>query len=172
MSKVLSANLASASPVRRVMVYGSVCTQDHGGVREGMMYVDGDYAALNTLFSIVHYQFNRIPDTLSLDELYEIALVVSQYKCTHLIYPWADKWMKGLSEYRITAPYNLCHKALFVAWTLGDSELFCNMADALIVSTEVNELGELVDVDGMELRSMALPEGFIGKYLQSPTTTT
>ncbi|KAI1388103.1 uncharacterized protein F4822DRAFT_302346 [Hypoxylon trugodes] len=156
--KVSSANLAFASPVWRSIIYGDHTTRSDA--EDWVIKVDGNPQALHTVFDIIHYKFNGVPEVTSLDELYEIAAVTSQYLCTHLVYPWARKWLKNFSSYAADVDcHHNCHKAVFIAWVFGDVQLFSDMADALTVSAKLNANGELVNVDDKPLKKMVLPYG-------------
>ncbi|KAI1408647.1 hypothetical protein F5Y13DRAFT_204627 [Hypoxylon sp. FL1857] len=155
MFKVSSGSMVCASSVWATQLYrtnAGRCDTD-----DWMVEINGDVDALTTVFNIVHFKFSKVPVSVTLDELYEISLVFSQYDCAHLAYPWANKWVGGLSELT-TDPqlHHVCHKALLVAWVFGAVQLFRDMTDALIMSSELVD-GQLANVDGMLLKEMVLP---------------
>ncbi|KAI1373126.1 hypothetical protein F4677DRAFT_462490 [Hypoxylon crocopeplum] len=171
MFKVASANIASASPVWRTMLYG-----DGGKGRSNMddwvVHIDGDHDALSVIFQIVHYNFSKVPTSVTLGELYDISCVLSQYRCIHLVHPWAAKWLKNISAHAGDADaYSICHKGIFIAWTLGDVKLFRDMSDALIISCKLNARGQLVNVDGKSLNQMVLPHGLANAIASTRTVT-
>ncbi|KAH9993480.1 hypothetical protein F4779DRAFT_608668 [Xylariaceae sp. FL0662B] len=162
--EVSSCSVAAASPVWRHQLYGKDA-ESRPSQGEWILNLEGDARALETLLRIVHYEFNKVPLQPTLDELYEITLLTCKYKCTHLIYPWANNWAKSLSRYvnHEDCPAN-CHKVIWCAWTLGDVRLFRKMADSLILSSKTDAQGQLVNVSGKPLKEMVLPPGLFGKY--------
>ncbi|KAI0836486.1 hypothetical protein F5Y06DRAFT_305240 [Hypoxylon sp. FL0890] len=153
--KVSSGNLVCASSVWATQLYRTNLRR--ASTDDWMVEIHGDVDALTIIFSIVHFKFNEVPVCINLDGLYEIALVFSEYDCAHLAYPWASKWIESLS-YLVTSAdlHRVCHKALFVAWVFGDVKLFRDMADALVISSELVD-GELANVEGKLLKDMVLP---------------
>ncbi|KAI1798910.1 hypothetical protein F4811DRAFT_150953 [Daldinia bambusicola] len=148
--KVSSAQLALASPVWRTMLYGNKSIKRTDGKRLAVN-IDGDAMALETLFHIIHYEFDRVPVKLSLDELHHVAHVISRYQCAHLIYPWAETWINSIPTYdEPEERYRCSPKAVFVAWVLGDIPLFRQYVEQIILSSKLVE-GQLVDVDGNSL---------------------
>ncbi|KAI1644659.1 uncharacterized protein F4817DRAFT_203572 [Daldinia loculata] len=151
--KVSSAHLALASPVWRTMLYGNDAVK-RSDVEDWVVSIDGDASALITLFRIIHYEFNKIPTTVSLDELHSIAVAVSQYKCAHLVYPWAETWVNSLPKYDTTEEYHRSsRKTVFIAWVLGDVPLFRYSVEQIVLSSKLID-GQLVDADGKSLSDM------------------
>ncbi|OTA96208.1 hypothetical protein M434DRAFT_28069 [Hypoxylon sp. CO27-5] len=157
MFKVSSGNMVSASAIWAEHLYRN--NAGRSDTDEWMVEIDGNVDALTTIFNIVHFKFSDIPETLTLDELYEISLVLSQYECVHLIYPWASKWVESLTSLVADASlHHVCHKALLVAWVFGHVQLFRDMTHALVISSRLIN-GELANVDGTLLKEMVLPPG-------------
>ncbi|KAI0097057.1 hypothetical protein F4776DRAFT_651292 [Hypoxylon sp. NC0597] len=155
MFKVSSGNMVSASAIWAEHLYRN--NVGRSDTDEWMVEIDGNVDALTTIFNIVHFKFSDVPETLTLDELYEISLVLSQYECVHLTYPWASKWIESLTSLVEDASlHHVCHKALLVAWVFGHVQLFRDMTDALVISSRLIN-GELANVDGKLLKEMVLP---------------
>lgn len=162
---VSSALMSSASPVWRSELRGDG-QKGHSETSKWVINIDGDLKALDTVFSIIHHKFNRVPPSVTLDELYEIARVISKYECTHLVYPWGNQWLKDLSIKAEDADCpSHCHKAVFIAWMFGDVKLFRDMVDVLTVSSKLDCDGQLVNVDGKPLKEMVLPSGLSGNNI-------
>ncbi|KAI8961344.1 hypothetical protein F5Y11DRAFT_326723 [Daldinia sp. FL1419] len=146
--KVSSAHLALASPVWRAMLYGNrtIKKLDTGA---WVVPIDGDPFALMTLFRVVHYEFDRVPGKMSVEELYCIATVLDRYKCAHLVYPWAETWVQRLPTYdESTLELSRCsHKTIFIAWVLGDAALFRDSVEQTVITSELVN-GQLVDITG------------------------
>ncbi|KAI0503133.1 hypothetical protein F5B22DRAFT_640387 [Xylaria bambusicola] len=155
--------LACASVVWRTMVYHDDTYVDdaYRDSKKGQVQtirLDGDPEAIGLLFHIIHYEFNHVPENPTLDQLFELGKSACQFRCTHILYPWAAQWTTKLSEFAFDDNcYSKCHKALYVAWTFGDLKLYRDMVDALIVSTEINTDGKIVNISGMPLEDMLIP---------------
>ncbi|KAF3065182.1 putative nuclear pore protein [Daldinia childiae] len=151
--KVSSAHLALASPVWRTMLYGNDAVK-RSDVEDWVVSIEGDASALITLFCIIHYEFNKIPTTMSPDELHSIAVAINQYKCAHLVYPWVEMWVNRLPEYDTTKEYHRnSRKTVFIAWVLGDISLFRCSVEQIVLSSKLID-GQLVDADGKSLSDM------------------
>ncbi|KAI0116702.1 hypothetical protein F4814DRAFT_413713 [Daldinia grandis] len=151
--KVSSPHLALASPVWCSMLYGNDAVKK-SDLEDWVVSINGDASALLTLFCIIHYKFNNVPTTVSLEELHSIAGVISRYKCAHLVYPWAETWVNGLPKYDTTEEeQRSSRKALFVAWVLGDITIFRRSVEQIVLSSKLIN-GQLVDADGNPLSDM------------------
>ncbi|CAJ2504670.1 Uu.00g120640.m01.CDS01 [Anthostomella pinea] len=169
--KVSSCSIANASPVWRAMLYGED-TRVQPDTDDVTIELDGDAQAIDVLFRIVHYDFAMVPTEPTLDQLFEISRVTSQYKCVSLTYPWANKWLSQLSNYHGAADcYANCHKVAWIAWEFGDAELFHHMVDALIASCKMGADGKLVNISGALLEQMALPAGMLDIVTSMRTET-
>ncbi|KAK5625910.1 hypothetical protein RRF57_001626 [Xylaria bambusicola] len=155
--------LACASLVWRTMLYHDNTDADgsNGDSKRGQVQtirLDGDPEAIGLLFHIIHYEFNHVPECPTLSQLFELGKAACQFRCTHILYPWASQWASQLSEFGAEDDcYPECHKALYVAWTFGDLKLYRDMVDALIVTTEIDINGKIVNISGKPLEDMLMP---------------
>jgi hypothetical protein len=166
--KVSSLNVASASSVWSRMLFGPSCDNSSSKPEPVVIEVDDDGPALRTLMNIIHYKFNEVPAQPNLDELWNITQLTSKYKCTHLIYPWASKWISAFSNFVTDdeCPSNN-HKAAWVAWELGDVKLLKDMSDSMIAHAKVDCDGDLINNVGVKLKDLVLPPGLLGEYICS-----
>ncbi|KAI0969612.1 hypothetical protein F4678DRAFT_463398 [Xylaria arbuscula] len=174
---VCGSAIACASLVWRSMLYCDT-TSAHSAEDEmkrdqpQTMSLDGDSGALGLIFRIVHYDFGYVPKEPSLDQLFELGKSVCQYKCTHILYPWADQWTSSLSNFVAEDNcYAECHKALYVAWAFGDLKLFRDMVDVLIVSTKIDANGKIVNICGEPLKDMLMPQGLLEIIIETRAST-
>ncbi|KAI0872416.1 hypothetical protein GGS24DRAFT_467619 [Hypoxylon argillaceum] len=170
---VCASALTCASPVWRSMLY---C--DAANAREmkdetrydqtQSMVLRGDSEAVALLFRIIHYDFRHVPKEPTLNQLFELSKSACQYRCTHILYPWAQQWVSQLATFFADVNcYSECHKALYVAWTFGETKLYRDMVDALIVSAKIDLNGKIVNVSGQPLEDMLMPSDL----LKTITTT-
>ncbi|RYP62614.1 hypothetical protein DL771_009657 [Monosporascus sp. 5C6A] len=168
---VASSSVATASPVWRSMLYGNNA-RARSGKGLWIMNIDAEPKALSTLFNIIHYQFDKLPAELPLDDLFELTLLTNRYECTHLVYPWSHKWTVKFATYvGEEGHFENCHKAIWIAWELGDTKLFRDMIDAMIISSKVDSSGNLVNTSGKPLKDMVLPDGIFDLISATRTST-
>ncbi|KAK7755109.1 hypothetical protein SLS62_002924 [Diatrype stigma] len=158
--KVSACSIATASPVWRKVLYGQDAVRPASG--DWVLEVDGDLKALDIMFRIIHYQFSKVPSTLPLDDLFELMLLTGRFKCTHLVFPWARKWISAFTSYACEKDHLYhCHKVAWIAWELGNEKLFQDMVYAMIVSSKVDTGGDLLNIADSPLKEMILPPGII-----------
>ncbi|KAI0532727.1 hypothetical protein GGR58DRAFT_517487 [Xylaria digitata] len=134
--------------------------------------LNGDPEAIGLLFRIIHYDFKHVPKEPTLDQLFELGKIACQYKCTHILYPWACHWTSRLSNFVVEDNcYSECHKALHVAWTFGELKLYRDMVDALIVSTNIDSNGKIVNVSGQPLKDMLMPRDLLDIIIETRAST-
>ncbi|KAJ8129311.1 hypothetical protein O1611_g4321 [Lasiodiplodia mahajangana] len=157
---VCASALACASPIWRSMLYRDAArdvTDDARPDQTQILELEGDPKAIGLLFHIVHYDFSHVPKEPTLKQLFELCKSAYQYRCTHLLYPWASQWASFLANFVAEANcYSECHKALFVAWTFGEMKLYRDTIDALIVSTKIDRDGKVVNVSGQPLEDILM----------------
>lgn len=86
-----------------------------------------DALAFDYFARIAHGRFNDIPETLSIDQLYELTMLTHRYNATCILAPWIERWMAtvscpspeyGLSMYKLlAASYELGCKRTFETTT-------------------------------------------------------
>ncbi|KAI8628376.1 hypothetical protein F5Y19DRAFT_476356 [Xylariaceae sp. FL1651] len=159
---VCACAMACASPLWRSMLFYNTAQARgaEGEIKENLdqtLKLEGDAEAIGVLFRIIHYDFSHVPEEPTLDQLFELCLNACRFRCTHLFHPWANKWISSMSTFVSEAHcHPECHKALHIAWTFGDIDLFRDMIDALIVSTKIDAKGRIVNISGKPLDDMLL----------------
>ncbi|KAF4534778.1 Nuclear pore protein [Lasiodiplodia theobromae] len=83
--------------------------------------MEDDPDALALLLRIAHLKFNEVPRALSLDALYEVAVLTDKYFATSLVKPWIKQWIEPLKISRIQW-HDI--KWLWIGWEFGDEDLF------------------------------------------------
>ncbi|KAI3326587.1 hypothetical protein HD806DRAFT_520386 [Xylariaceae sp. AK1471] len=174
---VCASALACASPSWRSMLYYDAprAHEAKDETTDGQIQtlkLDGDAEALGQLFRIIHYNFSHVPQEPTLDQLFELGKSACHYRCTHLFYPWAKRWILRLSNF-VGEPtcFAECHKALYVAWIFGDLHLFRDMVDSLIVSSKIDAKGRIVNTSGQRLDKMYMPLDLLATITTARATT-
>lgn len=115
---VCASALACASTIWRTMIYHDAAyirsaNDDTKQDRSQAMKLSGHPEAIGLLFQIIHYDFKHVPTEPTLNELFELCKSACQYKCAHILYPWAGQWSASLSNFVAEVDcYAECHKAL------------------------------------------------------------
>ncbi|KAI2636808.1 hypothetical protein GGS21DRAFT_51163 [Xylaria nigripes] len=165
---VCASALSCASREWRCMLYRNAAhfshVKDEANQNQTLtLHLAGDAEAIGTIFRIVHYDFIYVPQEPTFDQLYELGKSACQYKCTHIFYPWASRWVSRLSNFGTQDNcFSECHKALYVGWAFGDLQLYRDAVDTLIVSSKLNAGGKLVNVSGQSLEDMPMPPYILG----------
>lgn len=150
-------------------------SQETDGKRHISMEDNPDSLAL--LLRIAHLKFDKVPRTLSLDALYEVAVLTDKYFATSLVRPWIREWSNQLkqsdqlrwinqSEAVNNAGYirslstweRLPLKWLWIAWEFGDEDLFGKLVQWLFKEKSNLEFC-------LQQTDIAVPPGLIGKLL-------
>lgn len=161
---VLAANFASASPTWRQIIYGGKYQRPENG-KWVIHMLDDDSYGLGVLLSIVHYQFDTIPERPSIEELYRIALVADKYKCVHLLRPYFKAWLEKLHRQLVLTDSHTGedNKVLYITWAVGDLRWFPKVLHRIIQQAIIGPDGGLLDSQGQKWEASPLPQQIIGK---------
>jgi hypothetical protein len=161
---VLAANFASASPTWRQIIYGGNYPRPETGKWTIKMLNDDSYG-LGVLLSVVHYQFGRIPERPTIDEMYRIALIADKYKCVHLLRPYFKAWLDNLNRQLVLTDSHTAedNKVLFITWAVGDLRWFPKILHHVIGQATISPDGSLLDSQSQKWDTSPLPHQIIGK---------
>ncbi|OIW22434.1 hypothetical protein CONLIGDRAFT_638350 [Coniochaeta ligniaria NRRL 30616] len=134
-------SLARASPVFKRMLYGGFAEARPADGNWRVQLPDDNPEALALLLNIVHGHFDKIPMGMREIELYEATVLTNKYDMTHTLRPWAQHWLKELPKTKREIP---AHR-IWIAWEMGDSNLFKTEVDFLQLYCSLNADGDLVD---------------------------
>lgn len=148
LSKILSASTAPAGPTTQKWL---------------VKLPVNDEASMSMLLYIMHCRFDKVPQIshgINLNDLYEIAILTHTFDCPTVIRPWAKTWLSTTAELVPKASIRQLERISWVAWELGDRELFGKVVWRFVVT--------LTDHDFTDLGSSTLfrdtrePDGLIG----------
>jgi hypothetical protein len=140
-------------------------SEEDGGARlssgtqldEPLDFREDDADALLLILRIAHLDFISVKKRLSVEELYNLAILCDKYDCVHLIKPWVDEWFRD-------APLQIVGesaKRIFIAWSFGRTERFRIAASLLLMQSGMDETGQLLDLKGQAIPEV-MPPGIIG----------
>jgi len=180
--RVSSHQLSSGSSVFRAMLGPQSSFSEANGLRRHQMSfptaVDSKRSlfqitteeehnptALATVLYALHGRAEYIPESVSFENLLEIAIICDYYDCAATMRPWDEIWMSPLRNLTSEPGYE---SWLFIAWVFGDQSAFGEMTASFSTSAVMVD-GELgINVDGKVKRlDCRLPQGIIGTILSN-----
>ena len=162
---VCSRSLSRASPVFKCMLYGSFQeSKPTDGSTPWVVHLpedNGDAAEL--LLNAAHARFDRIPETLPLNAIYDALVFSDKYDMTRLLQPWIISWLPLNSELLKSESYAV---VLGVSWELGNETVFMHVAKRLCLECGVDAEGQLVDAASVpvKLDIPLIPPWLVGEY--------
>ncbi|KAE9364482.1 hypothetical protein N431DRAFT_447657 [Stipitochalara longipes BDJ] len=144
-------------------------SEDNEGVKlssepepdEPLDFREDDAEALLLLLRIAHLDFVSVKKRLSVEELYNLAILCDKYDCVHLIKPWVDEWYRDAELLRVVGESS---KRLFIAWSFGRIENFKIAASVLLMQGGTDENGQLLDLKGQAVPEV-MPPGIIEEIM-------
>jgi hypothetical protein len=160
---VCSRALARTSPVFERMLYGNFMEAkkpDHG---EWTVSLPADNATAMSLFlRISHGQFDHIPRTISIDDLYDLTVLSNYYDATRMLEPWVGRWMSSMEDNEKRTKESMA-KCLGIAWEFGFHDFFVGTTRRMLMESDGSDdpdLQMVPDIVGMYLYS-ALIDTFL-----------
>ena len=134
--------LARASPVFKAMLYGDFKEARPANPTESWIIElpEDDADSTGILFNIIHSCFDRIPDILSLHQLFALLIVTEKYNMTQFVRPWINNWF---APHRISVSLDNYALMLSITWELGEEAIFTDVAKAICIEWGINSSGNL-----------------------------
>ncbi|KAF1738459.1 hypothetical protein CRV24_000385 [Beauveria bassiana] len=133
---VCSRTLARASPVFDRMLYGPYIEAMGGNKTDATGWTvalpEDKPAPMQVFLNIAHANFVLVPLILSVDSLYDLAVLTNYYDATPLLLPWIGAWMASLAEISQDAN-EIQYKMLWIAWEFGRKEEFGAVAHRMLM---------------------------------------
>lgn len=155
-SKILSV----ASPVWRAML-----STRNGFIEAGseeIIFPDDNPEALFIIFLACHMRFQEVPAEVKFQNLMNLCTVCDKYDCISLLQPWLSAWTTPWLEH--VGDHGFEGWA-FIAWVIGDVDVFENATDELVLTCTTNESGQCLTEDGTEVLDHQLTHGLAGKHI-------
>lgn len=156
--------LARASPVFERMLYGRFMESKKSDEGEWIVKLPEDKGtALSLFLRISHGQFDHVPGTISIDDLYDLTVLSNYYDGTRMLGPWIARWMPSLEDKAKISKESMA-KGLWIAWEFGRKDPFSRIARRM-----------LMEKDGSDDPDLKMPPDIIGKcvcliYARAPLT--
>jgi hypothetical protein len=139
--------MGRSSPVWKAMLFG--------GYRESRP-VEGEWVvslpeeepkALLTVLNIIHGSFAKVPKNLSLEQLYLLLALTHKYDMVQKLQPWATSW-SILATSLARKGKGGVGLLIFVAWELGQEQIFRTLVDNLVYKCSMDSEGRLTTPKG------------------------
>jgi hypothetical protein len=97
-----------------------------------------DMTALDLILSIVHLRFVELPEEITFEHLFHLAILCSEekYDCAHLVRPFMPKWAKKWIPFVRVQGHE---EWLLISWVFGYKYVFEDLTERLAVITKLGE---------------------------------
>lgn len=142
--------VSRASSVWRAMLNGAFAESNRPAPDSNKKWTvelpDDDPEPMLIILNIIHNHFDKVPrgSEMGIDPLYDLSVLTDKYDLTHLLHPWAEQWtapvrdsLAGRDIHRMQ-PRSLLERYLWVAWELGDLQLFNDVYISLVFNTRIS----------------------------------
>lgn len=148
-SSVFEAMLSSPSP--RQLTVERYRSAD-GEVRDYLRIFDDDPEVLLLFLRVIHMQYDKVPESLSMDQLIQLADFCGKYDCVKVFDAWRAQWLEPWWKSACSmeqAPW------LKVAVVFGEPGNFASLTQAII-----KDVGPLLVEDGYIVANTLTARGF------------
>lgn len=153
---VSSNAMCLASPVWRAML------NSEGHFKEAkereVEFPEDDLDALLTILRIAHLKFRQLPESVTFEELVNLAVVCDKYDTVGVVRKWLPEWLAPWYGHDLLPDYE---EWLSIAWTNGDLATFQKLTKHLVLRCDVNSTGGLLR-DG-KLLTISIVPNIIGE---------
>ncbi|CAJ2504631.1 Uu.00g120250.m01.CDS01 [Anthostomella pinea] len=146
---VCSKTLSRASRVWKSLLYAGFTESKQPCGNNGAAWTvdlpEDNPEALKTLLNIIHSRFEQLPkitDLISLEDLYQLTILTDKYDLTIVLRPWASTWLESINDShdawrsnQSTRDFSDLERRLWIAWELGDPQLFEGVAKYMVLYT-------------------------------------
>ena len=102
--------------------------------------VEDDYRALVIFASVIHMQYDNVPQSVSWEVLNTIATLCDKYDLRRSFGLWPQKWSEPYTQFAQTSGYQ---RWLFLALVFRNVLVLPQVSRSLMLSTTLSETGEL-----------------------------
>jgi hypothetical protein len=145
---VCSRTMGRSSPVWKVMLFGRFKERKPDEGEWVVSLLEKDPEALTTVLNIIHGRFASIPQKPSLEQLYFIMALTHKYDMVQKVQPWAASWSTRLCSRFETKKGGDVALLTFIAWELGQQQIFWTLVNDLVFDCSVDSEGRLTTPEG------------------------
>jgi hypothetical protein len=144
---VCSRTMGRSSPVWKAMLFSGY---KESRPMEGEWVVslpEEDPKALLTVLNIIHGRFAEVPKNPPLGQLYRILVLTHKYDMVQKVQPWATSWSVLVTSLAEKGKVGVT-LLTYVAWELGQEQIFRTLINDLVVVCSVDSEGRLTTPKG------------------------
>ncbi|KAJ5404243.1 hypothetical protein N7509_004114 [Penicillium cosmopolitanum] len=114
---------------------------------------DWDLQAFMIVLYAIHGQFKKVPQTVSVEILAKVAVIVDYYDCKDVLYLLQDKWIDSLAKLSVIRSSRDLMLRLWISYFFQLSTNFKELTSSIMSSA----------TDSIVARGLPIPATFIGK---------
>ncbi|PWW80687.1 hypothetical protein C7212DRAFT_355768 [Tuber magnatum] len=166
--KVSSQVMCLVSPVFRAMLGPSSMFKEACELRAStsgyVLQLEGDDPeAFVPILHILHCRTEKVPSTISFEDLFHIAIVCDKYDCALAVAVWVDIWAQGWSGLAFDTNYS---EWMFISWAFCLPSVFEPLSRKIVMEGRYDDiLGQLL-WGGRSLDEVMVPDPVISAILQ------
>lgn len=167
--RVVSAALCLSSPVFRAMLGPNSNFKEACELRKSksaephVISLDDDYPqALAVVLHVLHLRNDKVPQKITFDNLYELAVICDKYDCAVAMSLWISIWVRQWSDLSLDSGYE---RWLFIAWAFGIEDVFTKLSKKIIMEGHFTRKGgRLLTGQGLVALDPNVPDSVVRKY--------
>ncbi|KAK3400229.1 hypothetical protein B0T20DRAFT_180277 [Sordaria brevicollis] len=132
--RVCSATLRRHSPVWKTMLFGPWKEAKPADGSEWVVELPDDPAfEMRITLYIMHGLFDQAPETLYIDRMFRLMILLNKYDMARIVKPWCTKWMPSAESSFL--PTHIT-ESLYIAWEMGNESLFTFRLAQISINTQ------------------------------------
>ncbi|KAK2029023.1 hypothetical protein LX32DRAFT_693645 [Colletotrichum zoysiae] len=138
---VCSKSLSRSSPVMKQLILDELAglpSLQSGQSNRAIHLPNDPLGPMRLMLEIIHGDFQKVPQTMEIKDLEALVVLMERYDALSLARPWVRAWLAGVRD---SKEYTIL---LFIAWTLGDIELFSTTTSRLAEISTIDQNGKLI----------------------------
>ncbi|KAF7554623.1 hypothetical protein G7Z17_g2755 [Cylindrodendrum hubeiense] len=147
-----SRTLARSSPVFSRILYGSSAEDINQPSSTGERIVNlphDDPVPFAVFLNIIHGHFDRVPQEIACNTLYDLIALTNHHGATRTLAPWADSWIASIKQ-QANHDRTLVFKILCICWELRCAGGFAEAARYILIQSNKSELADIPDDGGLK----------------------
>ncbi|PUU83479.1 hypothetical protein B9Z19DRAFT_1112366 [Tuber borchii] len=166
--KVSSQVMCLVSPVFRAMLGPSSMFKEACELRASpscyrLSLEDDDPEAFLAILYVLHCQTEKVPSSISFEDLFHMAIICDKYDCALAVAVWVDIWTTGWREFAFETAYS---EWMFISWTFCLPSVFEPLSRKIVMEGRYeNGLGQLL-WGGRSLDEVMVPDPVISAIHQ------
>jgi hypothetical protein len=118
-----------------------------------VIFPEDNPISVELILNIIHGRYNKVPESLSVQELFNLTVLTDKYDLTSQLRPWAAAWFKAVEN-----AHGVDYMLLWISWELGKSAQFEFLARRFSRNSSQKELCSIISS-----RSTPTPPRFFGE---------